>query len=428
MPSQPPVIVVPGITASVLEDRYPIEPEEVWTAVLRKEFERITLHPDDLRYEAVEPARIGPRNPLSLAYGDLVEALRHDLTKQRDKPTPVFAFGYDWRRDCLDSARLLEPMIDEVLGRTRLLPHYKKDPPDRVDLVGHSMGGIIIAAYLRAKQTGDLGLAKGDARVRRVVTIGTPFRGSIDAIHKVATGMGSLTGPAPRDREREAARVTPALYQLLPSFADAVTWTGTGQPVDLFAVDSWQPSVLATMKQFIGQVKAEVGAEDLLRELLGRARRLIDAVNSLDPTDTTILPKGVDGWLPIAGIDCKTLLRVEVERDRGKPWFKLLEPDNQGPESTQTGDGTVPYLGARSGFLAAERMVCVTPADLSMWEVGDIAMAKAAGFHATLPNVNLVQRLTIRHLREDYAADFWGRRPPDATGALAWPTWLTPKA
>ena len=46
-----PVIVVPGITASSLRDEYKLAPEVVWSAILQKEYRRITLHPSDLRYE-----------------------------------------------------------------------------------------------------------------------------------------------------------------------------------------------------------------------------------------------------------------------------------------------------------------------------------------------------------------------------------------
>ncbi len=81
---QPPVIFVPGITATSLEDYYPIPPEEVWTAVLYKRYERISLHPDDIRYEAIEPARVGPYSLFGLIYEDLIEALRHDLAGTRD--------------------------------------------------------------------------------------------------------------------------------------------------------------------------------------------------------------------------------------------------------------------------------------------------------------------------------------------------------
>ena len=44
-----PVIVVPGITATYLHDEYPLPPEDIWK-VLKKDYERIMLHPNDLRY------------------------------------------------------------------------------------------------------------------------------------------------------------------------------------------------------------------------------------------------------------------------------------------------------------------------------------------------------------------------------------------
>ena len=46
---QPLVIVVPGITGTGLEDYYPIPPEEVWSAILKKNYERISMHPDNPR-------------------------------------------------------------------------------------------------------------------------------------------------------------------------------------------------------------------------------------------------------------------------------------------------------------------------------------------------------------------------------------------
>jgi len=54
-----PTIVVPGITATYLRDYYPVSPETIW-AVLRKDYDRAALHPDNLDYEAREPARVLP--------------------------------------------------------------------------------------------------------------------------------------------------------------------------------------------------------------------------------------------------------------------------------------------------------------------------------------------------------------------------------
>jgi pimeloyl-ACP methyl ester carboxylesterase len=179
MTIQNPVIVIPGITATELLDDYPLKTEDIWTMVFNKEYERIALHPDDIRYEAIEPAHVFPGRAFSI-YNDLIKALRHELTVQADKPTPVFAFPYDWRNDIRHTGKLLGEFVQEVIARTKLLKHYAKARNLRVDLVGHSMGGLIICEYLSA--------ARSKAQVERVVTIGAPFKGSVEAIVKIATG------------------------------------------------------------------------------------------------------------------------------------------------------------------------------------------------------------------------------------------------
>ena len=57
-----PVIVIPGITASDLHDEYELPPEAVWSTVLKRRYDRVTLHPADQRYELREPARVAPRS------------------------------------------------------------------------------------------------------------------------------------------------------------------------------------------------------------------------------------------------------------------------------------------------------------------------------------------------------------------------------
>ena len=144
---QNPVIVVPGITATDLVDDYPLKADEIWSMVFNKDYERLALHPDDLRYEAVEPAHIvaGRLFPI---YNDLIRALRHELSQRADRPTPVFAFPYDWRMDLRDTAAKLGAFVDEVIERTKLLRHYGTANRLKVDLVGHSMGGLVITEYL----------------------------------------------------------------------------------------------------------------------------------------------------------------------------------------------------------------------------------------------------------------------------------------
>jgi len=397
---QPPVIVVPGITATSLEDTYPLSPDEIWSPILSKNYERISMHPDDPRYDAMEPARVLPRTMFGIVYNDLVEALRHDLSPSTDKPTPVYAFPYDWRQDCRRSIDRLGEFVVEVLNRTRLLPHYSADPPKRVDLVGHSMGGLLISGYLTT--------ASSRNRVRRVVTIGTPFRGAVDAVSKLATGMGTLTGDVPRDREREAARTIPAIYQLLPSFE--------GLP-NLFSKSEWQPSILRTLKEYCRQHQAKIDGDTLFGKLLKMASDFRKMTDGLDPAKA--LPEGRDGWLPIVGVDAPTQVRFS----NNGTWFDFPEPENGGPGSESTGDGTVPFLGACPLFLERERLACVTPDEFSFWELKDRAMAKLAGFHGALPTVNLVQRITIRFLDPSFSGDVEARPAPGVQTTI-WPKWL----
>ncbi|MCC7063782.1 MAG: alpha/beta hydrolase [Planctomycetes bacterium] len=211
MRPQNPVIVIPGITASELRDEYPVRPESVWSAILNHDFERICQHPEDLRYEAKEPARVRADAVFPLVYGDLVAELRHNLARKADEPVPVFPFAYDWRQPLRLVVQQLAGFVQEVVDRTKLLRHYATsdwfDEP-KVDLVGHSMGGLLITGYLA-----EFGKK---SQVGRVATLGTPFQGSYEAPIKVLTGTSSIGGGEQNSREREAARITPALYHLLP--------------------------------------------------------------------------------------------------------------------------------------------------------------------------------------------------------------------
>lgn len=416
--AQSPVVVVPGITATTLEDQYPIPPDEVWsaltplaTALGSTQMDRIALHPDDVRWEAIEPARVLPHSVFGFIYRDLVAALRHDLTKDRAKPTPVFAFPYDWRQDCARSADQLAGFVDEVLARTALLPHYRGGRT-RVDLVGHSMGGMVIADYL---------VRHGGDKVRRVVTMGSPFEGAIDALIKLAMGLGSLTGEHPRDREREAARTIPAIYQLLPTFPGAIKKSATFS-TDLFDVGAWQPSILSTLATWIKRHDALIKPKALFQQYLGTAKSLRDRSRTLVLDD--VLPEGDDGWLAIVGVDAKTQVQAGIGQWNDAPSFEFDEsPRNDWPKAA-TGDGTVPFGGACPKFIDLDRLVCVRPKDFDFTEFRDRAAAAAIGFHAFLPTVNLVQRLTLKFLRPEFDGDVWGWKAPGVAKAR-FPAWLT---
>lgn len=409
-----PVVVVPGIKASGLDDYYPPERETLWSAVLSKAYDRVAMHPDDLRFEAMEPAMVRPNAPFAIVYKDLVEALRYELATDPRKPVPVFAFGYDWRQDCFRSAAQLELMVEEALARTRLLPHYRKHPPARVDVVAHSMGGLVVALLLALR-----GKA---ARIRRVVTMGAPFGGAIDAVSLLAMGMANFWGEVSREREREAARSMSSVYQLLPWYETAVA-SEVPEYRDLYAVEAWQRSVVETLDAYRKRLSADITGEELLRALLGNAKAVRDALRGLDLAKA--LEEGRAGWLAIAGANVETMVAMSIERQGRSPRFVWSQPRNDWP-GIDTGDGTVALRGAVAPFLDAGQVACVTPEDFSFWELKDRAIATAGGFHAALPVMNLVQRLAIRFLRADYRGPVWARPFPGAA-ATRWPEWLKPR-
>jgi pimeloyl-ACP methyl ester carboxylesterase len=418
-----PVIFVPGIMGSALRDQYPLSPETVWSPfkLLIKAYDRITPHPSDTRYELREPARVVADQVFELIYSEFIEELRHNLTPRADEPVPVFPFAYDWRQPLESIESQLSDFIDEVIDRTRLLRHFhdagygSQRFPGRVNLAGHSMGGLVIAGYLQKS---------GQKKVNRVATLGSPFRGSLEAVAKTAIGVAALGSSPGSSREREASRATPSLYYLLPSFAGAVE-AEAGLADDLFVPKAWQPGILKSLEEFIRlySIDQEAPAQQALRLLTKmldsawRYRTRLERLQLANPKD----------WLCVVGVDAPTRLKMRIGKDAGgQPRFDLSDVDvrNEWKNSdpvlrTQTGDHTVPYPGARASFLPLEQLVCVSPEDFSLWEFRDRAL-EATGLHSMLPAMNLVQRLVVSHFTGRASGDIWGRPAPDLPAGAAW--------
>lgn len=416
-----PVIVIPGVIATYLRDEYPLPPQSIWEVMdWSKNYERASMHPDNLRYEAIEPARVVPGQLYEIAYKELIEELRHNLRRSDSQPVPVYPFGYDWRQPLTGTVAQLGAFIDEVIERTKLLRHYASDKTwsanPQVDLVGHSMGGLVIAGYFAT--------VGKKHRVGGVVTLASPFQGSYEAVIKVTTGTANLGSSPPSSREREAARATPSLYHLLPSFPDAVTVDPPGSfPADLFQPDVWQPSILDTLAQYvknnaISPTNPQDQAARMFAAMLKQAKDFRALTDGLNLADCDFLQ---DNWLCVVGCDTETRVALRVVKKGQRPDFDFTSDDRDNKWSDanealrrRTGDGTVPFNGAIPKFLDYERLLCVTPDDFGYWEVQDKLLAKAAGLHGILPNMDMLHRLIVAFLtdRKDQHGNIWGRRPP----------------
>lgn len=383
-----PVILVPGITATDLRDLYEFPPQLIWS-LTRNEYNRAGLHPQDTRYEGELPAQVRPDQVFDIAYKEMVLDLRHDLTERADQPVPVYIFGYDWRQPLEISQVQLRAFIEEVINKTALTRHYFADGYARrrkVNLVGHSMGGLVIAGYLAG--------AGGNSPVERVATIATPFKGSFQAVEKIVKGTMNR-------REREASRLTPALYHLLPSFTRGVTIDAALPQTDMFDERLWQASVVDTIGEALRLrgSGAPADAAEILRDMLAQARAHRASVDGLNLANCGLT---ADDWLCIIGIGDKTQVAMDIQVRNGAPRFVLDAPgmtDKKSSRGWRTGDGTVPYEGALPNFLQEADTVILSNKDFGPLELRDKLLDAVTALHGILPNMNKLQTRLVQHLR-----------------------------
>ncbi|MFD5871080.1 alpha/beta fold hydrolase [Streptomyces sp. NPDC060322] len=133
-------------------------------------------------------------------YDQLVRHLRDGF---RDDPEAVHEFPYDWRQSNEYSAKRLRDYVHMLLIRRRA-----RFPDAKAVLIGHSMGGLVARFFSECLDE--------QRHVRRVVTIGTPFQGSLKALTVLANGFVRL-GTA-KFSLGELARSLPSVAELLPVF------------------------------------------------------------------------------------------------------------------------------------------------------------------------------------------------------------------
>jgi hypothetical protein len=217
MPGIPDVVVLlPGITGSVLqkdgEDVFGLTVE----AGLRGLFSagrsvrdlRLADDPpdvDDLE-DGIAAARLAPDAHLIPGlwkidgYGKAAKWLQRRL--RLEPGTNLFEFPYDWRRDNRVAARKLKAVTGRWLAARR-----RTEPDARLVLIAHSMGGLVARYYVE--------VLEGWRDTRMLITFGTPYRGSLNAVDFLANGFRKLFGLV---NLTEALRSFTSVYQLLPIY------------------------------------------------------------------------------------------------------------------------------------------------------------------------------------------------------------------
>ena len=141
-----------------------------------------------------------------------------------------FDFPYDWRRDNRVAARHLAERAPEWLAAWR---ERSGNKDAKLVLVAHSMGGLVARHFLE--------VFEGWRDTRTLITFGTPYRGSLNALDFLCNGFKKGIGPFGLDLTRLLRSLT-SVYQLLPRFpvvdSGATEMTRVADTLDLPGVDS----------------------------------------------------------------------------------------------------------------------------------------------------------------------------------------------
>lgn len=329
MPKQPLrdiVIILPGISGSILQK----DGRDVWApsaqAVLGAlrtwgaSLEDLRLTGDDPEVDdlgdGVRATRLAPDVHLIPGlvkidgYSQTVRMIEDafDVTRgsiDDDQPANLIEFPYDWRRDNRFTARQLKRLIDRRLPQWRAASGAEDA---KVILVGHSMGGLVSRYYLE--------VLEGWQDCRALITFGTPYRGSPNAIDYLANGYKKLFLDL-----TEVMRSLTSVYQLLPIYK-ALRVDGVYQRVaETEGIPGIDRSLAAQGLAFHREIEAAVAEHRRSLDYLEQGYKILPVVGTRQPTFQSA--EMVDGRVTVladlpAGIDARL--------------------DN--------GDGTVPMLSA----------------------------------------------------------------------------------
>ncbi len=368
----PVVIFVHGIQGSWLKNEYPVDYDDklLWSGITRRKMSALHLHPRDASVDQDAETLVEPHQMIPLIYKEIVEEIRDELS---ERPY-VYAFRYDWRKDNREAAKALRNFTARALQIAAVHEQSAGHPaPKRVVYIGHSMGGLVIK-WLATKL---LRTTRDRRFIDKIITIATPYGGSLKSVEALLPGARNLFGVEHRKSMRHAARTFPGVFQLLPAWQGALVQKKDGQPLDVFSAKSWQANLVESLEKgpfFKGYLE----------------QRLADAADFAQASYAP-WPASLRKRVYCAiGQGSETWSQVTVDTDKGN-FFAF-----DSAATDEDGDGTVHLQSSARPELASSHIYTDTKRGLA---------DRAIGQHANMPNHGQLQDWVLGLLRLNEYSD-----------------------
>jgi pimeloyl-ACP methyl ester carboxylesterase len=228
-----------------------------------------------------------------------------------------FVFPYDWRQSNYDTAKRLQDFMDT--------PPLKGK---QVDMIAHSMGGLVAQIYIKNLE--------GANRVKKLINLAVPFRGSVDTLRTLTDGWGTVQNGLAGGLGivRRFALTMPSFYEMLPDYRYCCILGREEDPkrtpYNLFDYANW--SEIRWLDDPVGI------SADGVREALHRGAELRALATQPYPSNMRVY------YIAGAGIDTTAQYYVDTNE-------KTISTYKQSTDRYQ-GDGTVIEKSASNGDLS----------------------------------------------------------------------------
>jgi hypothetical protein len=147
----------------------------------------------------------------------------------------LFSYAYDWRR----------PLADSRAGLAALVARVERGGRRPVDVIAVSSGGVLVRHYLAWGGRDPLrdphaDAAPGSSRVRRVIYLAVPHRGTFSAFGYTQTGVGFVGRGRPFTWQE--AQASAGIWEMLPHPAEPMFLDESGAPMHLplYLASTWR--------------------------------------------------------------------------------------------------------------------------------------------------------------------------------------------